>query len=242
MAALVIARDVTVRKGMEEQLRIYENELLTVASEMTSLESRIEERERNAIAADLHDYVGQNLIATQFKLGMMKRHLSGQEALARPEDVRDLIGQIVQYTRSLTVELCPPVLTEVGFKAALESLAEGFQKLHGMEIVVEDDGRPMHLDGAARYLLFRSVRELLMNVVKHAQASSVKISTAQTEDRLRITVTDDGTGFDAADGLRKKSGFGLFSIRERMKRLGGCCEVETAPGSGTKVTLTTPYK
>jgi signal transduction histidine kinase len=79
-------------------------------------------------------------------------------------------------------------------------------------------------------------------VVKHAEAKSARLSTARAEDRLEIAVADDGIGFDAAEGLRKKAGFGLFTIRERMKRLGGYCEVETGPGAGTKVTLTMPYK
>jgi PAS domain S-box-containing protein len=239
-AVLVIARDITERKGMEAKIRNYQKELYAAATEMSTLESRIEERERYLIAADLHDYVGQNLVVLQLKLALLQRSLSDPSILRHVEEIRGIIGKTIQYTRSLTVELNPPILVEIGFKAAVESLAEAFEKTHGLTIKIKDDGQPIQIKNEIRYLLFRCVRETLMNVVKHAHASSVEIAMSRSADRMYVTVADNGTGFNLPIADRKKAGFGLFSIRERMKRLGGYCEIETKPGSGTTVILAMP--
>lgn len=241
-AVLVIARDVTERKGMEEKIRNYQRELYAAATEMSTLESRVEERERYLIAADLHDYVGQNLVVLQLKLGSLQRSLSDPNMVRQVEEIRDIIGKTIQYTRSLTVELNPPILVEIGFKAAVESLAEAFEKTHGLAIEIKDDGQPIQINNEYRYLLFRCVREILINIVKHAQANNVEIAMSKSGDRMYVTVADNGTGFDISTADRKKTGFGLFTIRERMKRLGGYCEIETKPGSGTTVILAMPVQ
>lgn len=237
-----VAQDITEHRGMEEKIVTYQRELRSAALEMSSMESRIEERERHLIAADLHDFVGQNLVVTQFKLAALQKTLSSPERIRHVEEIRELIRQTIQYTRSLTVELSPPVLLEIGFKAAMESLAEGFQKMHKIPIIVEDDGRTGQPDDDTRYLLFRSVRELLMNIVKHSQASSVKISISRENGIIKVAVEDNGIGFDPAAVAGKDGGFGLFTIRRRLKRAEGYCEIESRPGAGTKVVLSTPLK
>ena len=237
-----VAQDITDRRGMEEKIRAYQRDLRSAALEMSSMESRIEERERHLIAADLHDFVGQNLVVTQFKLAALQKTLSSPELIRHVEDIRELTRQTIQYTRSLTVELNSPILVEIGFKAAVEALAEGFQKTHKIPISVEDDGRPKQLDDDTRYLLFRCVRELLMNIVKHSQANRVKISITRNNDIVNVSVEDNGIGFDPATVAGKDSGFGLFTIRRRLKRAEGCCEVVSRPGSGTRVVLSAPLK
>ncbi|HEX9020066.1 MAG TPA: PAS domain S-box protein [Nitrospirota bacterium] len=234
-SSLVIVRDISSRKGMQKQIQAYKKEL-------RSMESRIEERERHLIAADLHDFVGQSLVVSLFKLAAIRKKFPATELVAPLEEIRELIGQSIQYTRSLTAELCPPVLIEVGFESAIRSLAEGIQKTHKLTVSVADDGRPKQLDENARYLLFRAVRELLMNVVKHAQASSVKICLAADERGVAVSVEDDGIGFDMTKVTAKEEGFGFFTIRQRLKRLGGDCEIESYPGFGTKVFLWSPFK
>ena len=241
-AVLVIARDVTARKGMEAQIRSYQQEIHSVTSEMLSLESQVEERERNLIAADLHDFVGQNLLALNFKLSMLQRSLPSPESIGQVEELREIVEQTIQHTRSLTVELSPPILVELGLKYAIEDLAEGFEKTYGVRVAVEDDGQLKPVDDNARYLLFRCVRELLVNVVKHSKADTVKISLTRTNDNIEVTIADNGIGFDTVSAIRKNKGFGLFTIRDRMRRLGGYCEIETEPGSGTKVSLVSPIK
>lgn len=239
-AALVIARDQTERKGMEEKIRVYQKELFSVASEMSALESKVEERERHLIASDLHDYVGQNLAALGFMVGRLQRMLTDREQKRIVHQIGEALQETIQYTRSLTIELNPPILTELGFKPALDALVEAFRKTHGIAVRVEDDGRTKQVRGEARYLLFRSVRELLLNAVKHSAAREVTIRLAQEAEQLQVVVSDNGVGF--VQGAKANSGFGLFSVQERLKRLGGSCTIESAPGRGTKIVLAVPLE
>ncbi len=228
--AMIVARGLA-----EESLR-------SVVSEMSLMESRIEERERHLIAADLHDFVGQNLAVLLLKLAVLRKKLSSPEVIGEIDKIREIIGKTIQYTRSLTVELSPPILSEIGFEAAVKSLAEEIQKTHGIRVTIAGDGQLKQAADETRYLLFRIVRELLMNIVKHAQATCAKIYLAKDEDILHISVEDDGIGFDAKKGAGKDCGFGLFAIRERLKRLGGHFEIDSGSGSGTKVILAVPLK
>lgn len=239
-AVLVIARDVTERKGLEEMVRNYERDLIDAEHAMSSMEARIEERERHLIAADLHDYVGQNLVLLQFRLGALHKGLSTPEAQRALEELRGVIMQTIQYTRSLTVELSPPVLFEIGFAAAVETLAEGFRKSYGLKVLLTDDGQPDNILADVRTVLFRSVRELLMNVVKHARTQTASVRVLRADGLLSVTVADEGAGFDADMITATKTGYGLYSIRERIKRLGGACSIESRPGLGTTIVLTVP--
>ncbi len=199
-----------------------------------------EERERHLIATDLHDFVGQNLVASQYQLGALRKLISSPEAAARLDEARELIAQTIQYTRSLTIELRSPVLEELGLQSAIESLAESYETTHGVPVRVENDGLPMEISDETGYLLFRSVRELLMNIVKHAKATEARISVTRTGDNVRIAVRDNGIGFIATAAPQPGHSFGLFTIRERLRGLGGHCDVESAPGAGTTVVLTAP--
>ena len=138
------------------------------------------------------------------------------------------------------------IYVELGFEADVaEWLTERIQKEHGIATEFEDDGQPKPLDDDTRTVLFRDVRELLTNVVKHAQAKKVKVSIRKDHSRIHVIVEDDGRGFDpkeAAATAAKAGEFGLFSIRERLKQLGGNIEIESASGHGTRVTLVAPLK
>ncbi len=239
-AVLVIARDVTERKALENRVRSYERELREATQRMSLLEMRVEERERHLIATDLHDYVGQNLVASQFKLGMLKRTLSSADILRQIEEIHELLAETIQYTRSLTVELSSPVLVEIGLVAAVRSLAEGFERLHGLTVHVQDDEQPKPVPDTSRYVLFRCLRELLMNVVKHAETAAATVTLTIIDETLRIVVRDDGKGFEPSAAAGENSGFGLFAIRERISGIGGVFEIESKPGRGTTVVLSAP--
>jgi signal transduction histidine kinase len=132
------------------------------------------------------------------------------------------------------------VLEELGLEPAIESLAESYESTHGVPVRVEDDGLPKEISDETGYLLFRSVRELLMNIVKHAKATEAMISVKRAGDSIRIAVRDNGIGFIATSSPGPRHSFGLFTIRERLRGLGGRCDVESAPGAGTTVVLTAP--
>jgi len=234
---IVVIRDISERKASEEKIRVYEEQLRSLASELTLLE----ERERRRIANDLHDHIGQTLALSKIKLGELRESVS--PSLVRPlGEIHGLIEQTIQYTRSLTFELSPPILYELGFEAAVEWLAEQIQEKHGISVDFEDDLQPKPVGKEMRILLFKAVGELLMNVIKHAQAHKAKVAIQREGSHIRITVEDDGIGFyiPEANQLAGVGGFGLFSIRERLRHFGGSLQIQSGPRRGTLITLLAP--
>jgi len=223
-------------------LLAYQKRLRDFASEM----SLTEERQRRRIAIELHDQVTQNLILFKINLGELRgKDLPGE--LIKPlDEVYKNLDQIIGDMRSLTFDLGSPTLYELGLEAAVrEYLNEEIQRKRGIKTEFEDDAQPKPLDDDVCALLYRAVRELLVNVVKHAQAERVQVSICKDNDNIRINVVDDGVGFKPpAEGLGsgKTAGFGLFSIRERLSYLGGSIDIESKPGEGTQITLVAPIK
>ncbi len=232
--------DITQEKEVQAEISAYQERLRALASEL----SLTEERERRRLAADLHDHIGQILALAQIKLGALRQEAS-PESQAFVKEIRQCISQAIHYTRSLTYELGLPILYDLGLEAALEWLAEQMHEQHGLAIRVQRDYQPKPLGEPARVLVFRVVRELLTNVIKHAKAKQVDIFIAKEGSRMFIRVMDDGVGFDTTEpGTRtgKSSGYGLFSIRERLSSLGGHLEINSRPGKGTRVSITVPLE
>lgn len=236
-----IIRDISERKQAEGKIIEYQNQLRFLASQLTLTE----EHERRKIATDLHDRIGQSLAISKIKLGALRESASPLGLDGDIEEIRDYIEQTIQDARSLIFDLCPPFLYELGFEKALEWLAEEVQKQHGVTTLFENDGKPKPLDDDVRVLLFRTVNELLINVVKHAQAQKTKVSVRRDRDNIKINVEDDGIGFDVSKTqyhVDKAGGFGLFRIRERLNYLGGQIKIESEPNSGTRISLVVPVK
>ncbi len=235
-----VIRDITERKWAEERVLTYQEQLRSLTSEL----SLIEERERRYIATELHDNISQTLAIAKIKLGMAQEVTSSTDWVGSLNEIGELVDEAIQYTRSLTFELSPPILYELGFEAAAEWLTEQIQEQHHIEIGFEDDRRSKPMSEEIRIALFKATKELLINIVKHAQASKAKVSIWREDHSIRIRVEDDGVGFSTSEGkqLRKTTGFGLFNIRERMKYLGGDMVIESEPGRGTRVTLSAPLE
>lgn len=214
------------------QIQQYQTQLRELASEL----AMAEERERRAIAVDLHDHIGQTLALARMKLGELRGDMIFQGYDRQITAIQRLVEEAIRYTRTLTSELSSPVLYELGFLAGISSLASQLQEKHGLEIHVQDDGFSSTLEHGTAVLLYKSVRELLINVIKHAKATSATV----TLGRGFIAVSDNGQGFAAKapdeNGERPKV-FGLFSIRERLAHVGGAMEIDSAPGRGTTVCL-----
>jgi len=233
--------DITQEKEAQAEISAYQERLRDLASEL----SLTEERERRRLAADLHDHIGQILALAQIKLGALRQEASSPESQAAIKEVRECISQAIYYTRSLTFELGLPILYDLGLEAALEWLGEQLHEQHDLEIQVHREQKTRPLGEAARVLVFRVVRELLTNVIKHAQAHHVDVVIANEGPFLNIKVADDGVGFDMGEpGIRsgKSPGYGLFSIRERLSSLGGHLQISSRPGRGTEVTITVPLE
>jgi PAS domain S-box-containing protein len=232
---IAMAEDITPRKQSEDEIRTYQVQLQSLASEL----SLTEERERRRLATDLHDHIGQALAVSKIKLGVLQKTVSSEAVLQPIGEVREMIEQMIQNTRSLTFELSLPVLYELGFEAAVEWFAKDVRDKHNIMVDVQKDMLPIPMDDELKVLLFRTVRELLMNIVKHSQARHARVSIVRDGESLSIKVEDDGVGMGDAV-LNKKGSFGLFSVRERLHYLGGSLQIESDDGSGTRVTLTVP--
>lgn len=233
--------DITRRKQAENKVLVCRQKLRSLASKL----SFAEERTRRQTAVALHDTIGQTMAFAKMKLGAIRK-LSMDHSLLEPlDEIYELLNTTIEDTRDLISELSPPVLYELGFVPAIEWLIQHMQKEHGFQVAFQDDKRPKPLDKDVRVFLFQAVRELLVNVAKHATAQNAKVSVYGDEDRIHVEVSDDGVGFDNTEAfpiMDITTGFGLFSIRERMESIGGQLKIQSEPGNGTKVTLTAPLK
>lgn len=237
-------REISGRKRAENQVAVYQENLRSMASQLTLAE----ERERRRLAVNLHDRIGHNLALINIRLGELQKQAPGRFPglpVAELAKIGTMVEQTIRDTRSLTFQISSPILYELGLEAALESLTDQIQQEHGISCRFVSDGRPRYLDDDVRVLLFQAARELLVNVVKHAQSRNLKVSVQQVEGNLKVQVSDDGKGFQwgrLAVPPKGKGGFGLFSISERLRPFGGLLQVQSAPGAGASITLTVPLK
>ncbi|MDO8303575.1 MAG: PAS domain S-box protein, partial [Sedimentisphaerales bacterium] len=157
---MAVGKDITEQKDMDEKMQRYQQQLRSLASQM----SLTEEQLRRRIATDLHDGLGQILAISKIKLGQLRQNAS-RTALSKPlDEIYRLIEDAIGYTRSLTVELSPPVLYELGFEAAIEWLCEQIQKQYKIQCTLKNSGLPEPLDGDLSILLFQIIRELMHNI------------------------------------------------------------------------------
>jgi len=236
---LLSVADVSERKRAQGQLLNYQQQLRSLASQLSSTE----EREGRRIATYLHDHVGQALALSRIKLGNLRESALPPEVDRTLEEISGFIDQALEDTQSLTFELASPILYELGFEAAVEWLAEQMQEQHSLRTEFHNCPQPKPLQEGVSVVLFQAVRELLVNVVKHARATSVRVGLRRVNHSLRVTVQDDGVGFTTRKGasdIAPGSGFGIFNIRERLSQVGGELEIESQPSRGTRVTLVVP--
>ena len=174
------------------------------------------------------------------KLAEFQKSMPGVSDGRGLDAVKDLVDKAIQDTRALITDIGTPVLYEIGFVPAVESLTRQIEEQHGIRMAFEDDGRPKPLGRDLEVLLYKAVRELLANMTKHSQATTGKVTTMRTGDQIRVDVEDDGVGFDMSQvGFKEDrgSGFGFFSIRERLEPLGGRILTDSEVGRGTRITL-----
>ncbi len=232
---LVVCEDVTERRRAVQRVAEYRDQLRELNAELSSAEERGERR----IACVLHDEVGQTLAAARMGICELRDSEGSSERIGRLEELRELVDRTIEATRSLTFQLSPPILYELGLAAALEALGERIGKESGIRFAFAlGEGWTSPAEDAS-VVLFRVVRELLHNVTKHARASRARLELDGAGDRARIVLEDDGVGFGAVIG-KSGHGLGLFHVRERMQRLGGRFEIDSAPGRGTRAVLTLP--
>ena len=232
--------DITDRKKAENQLVIDQTKLKAMASKILMAE----EREKRRLAMGLHDNICQKLVFAKLALESSLLLISDSGVKTSLKDACENIGETIHEAESLTFELSNPVLQEFGFIAALEKyLNEEILRKHGIEYEFEKGKRIGSLQDEIKTCLFRVTRELLTNVVKHAQAKKIKISVRRSRGFLNVSIQDDGVGFDATDSEEvSKTRFGLFSVREQLEYIGGFLEIESEPGRGTTAKVVVPLR
>ena len=240
MSVVNVEEDISVRKQAEQDVQEYQLRLKALASQLTIAE----ERERRRLAAELHDNVGQTLAFARMRLASARKLSSDLKLLTILEESSDSLRDVINETQNLVFDLSSPILNEVGLEAAIsEWLEQQVEKRYGLntEFLVEGSIKP--LDEDVKTILFRNVRELLTNVVRHANATKVSVRLDWKEGEIVVVIADNGVGFDpktASLAVNRESGFGLFSIQERMNDLGGAFSIESKPGQGSKATLSVP--
>ena len=235
-----IANDVTDRKRAQEKLRDNQKKLKALAAEL----SYAEEHERRRIAIGIHDNIGQKLAMAKLKLQFIKDSIPEPIAQSAIDSACDIMNEIIDDTRSLVFELSNPILYEIGLEEAVVTfLKNEIKDKGGPKCKYMPAGNKIELDEDAKVVLFKAIRELLINILKHAVARNIKVGISKQDNEVKVIVEDDGTGFDVSRlGLPSgtKGGFGLFNIRERLEYMGGRLEIESRPGKGTRIVMTAP--
>lgn len=247
--ATLAARKLEVRIALTnvtelvEARRAVEASVLTLrdlASELTTAE----ERERSALAQELHDNLGQLLAAIKIKLSM-RNPCSNLPCPHRSlfEELETLVDEVNKAARMLTLGLKTPVLHAQDLRTTFEWLADNIERKFGVAVRVHGDKELGVIDETVRTIVFRAVRELLVNVAKHAGVAAADMTCLADEQRLTVAVSDLGSGFVSEEVERAVPGlhsFGLHSTRERLSLIGGQMEIDSIPGEGTMVTLSVP--
>lgn len=250
-----MVQDITESRRAEEELRAHRDHLEQLVAERTAqLEANqrrlrasaaelsiAEQRERQRLAAALHDEVAQTLGGIKLNLSLFLSTMASTGSAEQLAGIVAMVDEAIRQSRAIMTELSPPILQQQGLIEALRGWGQQIMEKHGLDVTVEVEGtmeRPPHDVEAT---LFQVVKELLQNTLKHARATEARIDIKCGEARLDIQVSDNGVGFDPGSvETTEQGGFGLFSIRERLAYMGGDFQIDSAPGKGTRSSVSLP--
>ncbi|MGA0610804.1 ATP-binding protein [Caldimonas sp. KR1-144] len=246
---MALLRDATERRRREQAAQAAAEELERRVDQRTEELRRLvaeleaaESRERRQIARDLHDDLGQLIAAARIRLGVLCQD-ERADVRSAALDIAGLVEQADLSTRSLAAQLAPAVLYELGLLPALEWLAEEIAQRFGMRVELCDDGAAKPISQEVRTVVYRAVRELLINAAKHARVDRVQVSLERHDGWLSVHVSDGGVGFDSsAPRSAAGKGVGLVSVRERLSYVGGSFDIRSIPGDGTAASLRVPLE
>jgi hypothetical protein len=235
-----IFSDITERKRSEAELQRHQQRLEESEARLRELAAflqTVREEERTHIARELHDELGQALTALRMDLGWLRGKCGTNDSLgtAAAERVTAALGVVEQSIislRRISEDLRPAMLDSLGLAAAIEHHVTQFTQRTSIPCRLNMNREEFDLPGDLATALFRIVQEALTNVARHSGASEVTVDVAETDDGIRLGVSDNGRGFDAAKSTKR---FGLLGIRERITILGGNLEIDSQPGRGTRI-------
>jgi signal transduction histidine kinase len=232
-----VARDITELARLNARLLREQERLKNYARQLVTAE----EKARRATAVDLHDGIGQTLVGMAMALDVARQQVPTDVALL-VDEVRTRLREVQERTRHMISDLSPPGLYDLGLAPALQWLAvymRGHDRLH-VELDVQVREEWIRLD--TRVLVFKLVRELLRNVVKHAGVGAARVQVRGDTEQLAVEVSDKGRGFEWQMDLfgANSGGFGLWSIADRAHEAGGRFSVDSAPDRGSRFELVFP--
>ncbi len=235
----------TMRKilSLEQQARSQYTEVAEAREQLKELSARLlqaQENERRRLSRELHDEVGQALSAVLIELGNLSAGLGGlatEQSRRHVETIKRLVEGTVRVVRNMALLLRPSMLDDLGLIPALKWQARECSKNTAMDVSVAAELDSEELPDEYKTCIYRVVQEALHNCTRHSQATSVAIRVEQAQDGVRLSIRDNGQGFDA----RHTKGLGLLGIEERVTRLGGWLRVHSKPGSGATLEIDLPY-
>lgn len=233
---MTIGIDRTAHHEVEKQLRAHQEALRNAAAEL----AMAEQGERQRIATVLHDEVAQPLGAIKLYLSMLQsQHPQATDEVAR---LLELTHEAIAQSRGIMTDLSPPVLHRMGLAEALRWWGTVVEERHGLKVQVQTPSVRPQIDKTLEATVFQAAKELIQNVIKHAQASEIRLSLACDDGDLRLVVADNGRGFDPSRAVEAtaEGGFGLLNLQERINYFGGSVTVSSEPGRGSEITLRLP--
>lgn len=236
----VILHDITERINREREIEKYQTSLKQLTTELTL----IEEKQRKEIAGNIHDHLSQSLVISKMKLNDLIMDPSTEPYTPTLKSIKNHISDALENSRNITYDLSPPILYELGLVETMYWLIEKTEREHDLAIDFQTDFEKTDLPETALILVYRSVQEVIYNIIKHARATKVNISFQNKNGGANIVIRDNGRGFDVAYLKAKQEGgksFGLFAVKERIQNMGGQFRLDSGPGCGTTVEFLLPF-
>lgn len=235
-----------LNESLEERVQARTESLLSYQSQLRSLASQLskaEEQERQQLATELHDNLGQMLAMGKMKADLLHNEDLPEETISKIDEIRDLMDDALSYSRKLISDLKPPPTLKEDLLSSMEWLQNKMED-HGLKVILHDDGNSKPTTEEIRTTLLQAVRELLFNVLKHTEVKEARLKLLRHKDQVKIVVEDKGEGFnpDEIAVSEDEGGFGLFNVRERLDLLGCSFNISSEKDEGTTITILAPLK
>jgi signal transduction histidine kinase len=232
-SAVVITQDITERKRAAEALEAANHQLRILSRQLF----HIQEEERRHLARELHDEIGQTLTAAKINLKIIAPDVPAKVS-CRLDDSIQLLDGLLRQVRQLSLDLRPPLLDELGLVPTLRWLVDQQAQRAGLRVTFTANVDGLELDPDVQTTCFRIAQEAITNIIRHSAAKNFAVELRREEERLWLTVHDDGAGFDPAviqQRATQPSTLGLVSMKERALLARGGLEIRSAPGRGTEI-------